>query len=220
MDRIAIYNQSKEVINRLVESSLSVREKYPSMQEDGGFFTIGNLKGTSYSIALKDNPYDEIYTALEEQECYHAKMIDGGLLSMCYQFKGDTGELRKHRLTYFPSPELPQYEECPLLYERDDLYLDIRQKKIVRFPIRFDFDPENHKDVVHPKSHLTFGQYENCRIPVSMPVSPRKFMLFVLRNFYHQAYTKHKNVFDKRMENVPPLPTLTEQEQRIGYFTL
>ena len=33
--------------------------------------------------------------------------------------------------------------------------------------------------------HLTLGQYEHCRIPVSAPVTPHWFIDFVLRNFYH-----------------------------------
>ena len=40
------------------------------------------------------------------------------------------------------------------------------------------------------KSHLTLGQYENCRIPVSLAVSPYQFMEFILRNFYHTAQNK------------------------------
>jgi hypothetical protein len=38
------------------------------------------------------------------------------------------------------------------------------------------------------------GQYTNCRIPVSSPITPSRFMHFILRNFYH---TVHRRYADK-----------------------
>ena len=54
------------------------------------------------------------------------------------------------------------------------------------FPLRCDYDGGDgrHVDVAHPKSHLTLGQYEHCRIPVSAPITPHWFIDFLLRNFY------------------------------------
>jgi hypothetical protein len=34
----------------------------------------------------------------------------------------------------------------------------------------------------------TLGQYPNCRIPVNAPISPTRFIKFVLRNFYYTAF--------------------------------
>jgi len=71
------------------------------------------------------------------------------------------------------------------------MYLDILDQRVVTVPLRFDFDSgDAFIPVEHPKSHLTLGQYENCRIPVSSAVSPFQFMDFILRNFYHTAHTK------------------------------
>ncbi len=68
----------------------------------------------------------------------------------------------------------------------------------VPFPVRFDFsdDPERFIEVHHPYSHLTLGQFKNCRIPVCAPVSPFVFGGFILRNFYN-------TVFRKYSENIP-----------------
>jgi hypothetical protein len=62
-----------------------------------------------------------------------------------------------------------------------------------RFPIRFDYDMREgiYQELEHPKSHLTLGQYENCRIPVSSPLTPFYFIQFILRNFYHTAHNKY-----------------------------
>ena len=53
-----------------------------------------------------------------------------------------------------------------------------------------------------------------------MPVTPRKFILFLLRNFYYFGYTKSKNIFDKKMANVIPFHTITNEEKKIGHFIL
>ncbi|MGR5187607.1 DUF2290 domain-containing protein [Photobacterium damselae] len=220
MNSVSVYKQLNEVITRLVITSLSVSENRPSIKEDGIYVNIGNIKGISNSTALKNISYSDIYKDIFDHEGYHIKLVDGGLLIFQYQFEDYGNKLRKHRLSYFPSPDLPLHDEYPLLYENDELFLDIVKTNLVRFPIRFDFDPDNQKDEVHPASHVSFGQYENCRIPVSMPVTPRKFILFILRNFYHKAYIKHKNVFDKKMAPVTPHHTLTHKEKQIGHFIL
>ncbi|EQD52941.1 hypothetical protein B2A_06383, partial [mine drainage metagenome] len=93
-------------------------------------------------------------------EAYDTKLVDGGLLVFQYHFDS-AGTLLKHRLAYFPNPELPTADEAPELYAQDELYGDIIAKRLVRFPIRFDYMPTLRSDVVHPASHLTLGQYEN-----------------------------------------------------------
>src|SRR3546814_15564225 len=69
---------------------------------------------------------------------------------------------------------------------RDELFIEIVQRKIIPFPLRFDFDTREviHADISHPKSHLTLGDVKGCRIPASAPLTPRWFVEFILRNFY------------------------------------
>ena len=64
---------------------------------------------------------------------------------------------------------------------------------IVHVPLRFDYDASEdlHQIINHPKTHLTLGQYRNCRVPVSAPLPPIQFMGYLLRNFYHTAYRNY-----------------------------
>ena len=110
-------------------------------------------------------------------------LIDDAVLQMSYEFKGNT--LRKHRLSFFPSPSLEFFQNQPEIYEEDQMYGNIVQPNTVPFPIRFDFDVEAHSVVQHPKSHLTLGQYKNCRIPVCYAITPISFIKFILQNFYN-----------------------------------
>src|SRR5690606_9999259 len=109
------------------------------------------------------------------------KLVDGALLQMMYSVQGDA--LLRHRLAFYPSPNLLPFQDAADSYMRDELFVEIVQRRIVPFPLRFDFDGrENvHVDVCHPKSHLTLGDVKDCRIPVSAPLTPRWFLEFILR---------------------------------------
>jgi len=133
-------------------------------------------------IAMDDIDYADIYRELSNKRSYNAKLIDGGLLQMMYCF--EETDLVKHRLSYYPSPNLRPFQEDPEAYLRDELFQDIVSRRIVPFPMRFDFDKAAAQDVDHPHCHLTLGDIKGCRIPVSAPLTPRWFIEFILRNFY------------------------------------
>lgn len=136
------------------------------------------------SIALADIEYSEIHRELVEKRSYNVKLVDGALLHLMYRFERD--RLVQHRLVFYPSPNLLPFQEDPDAYMRDELFMEIIRRRIVPFPVRFDFDDREgiHVDITHPKSHLTLGDVKNCRIPVTAPLSPRWFIEFILRNFY------------------------------------
>ncbi len=210
--------QLRDIYTRLVQVGLSVKQFYPSdVSDPNGSARIGDLATTA--VALKDVAYEVIYEELEKHDGYHVKLPDGGLLIFQYVFS-DPKSIVKHRLAYFPSPTLPTIDEAPNLYEHDELYADILLARLVRFPVRFDFDPRAHRDVIHPQSHLTLGQFQNCRIPVTSAVMPNTFVLFLLRNFYFRSYLKNKNLFDRRMNMGKIDRTLTQAEARIAHFVM
>ncbi|WP_421255113.1 DUF2290 domain-containing protein [Aeromonas sp. 600282] len=140
------------------------------------------------SIALKDVEYSIVYDYLDKNKQYNMKLVDGALIQLLYQFNRK-GHLVKHRLCYFPSPTFAPFQDMPELYmDEGCLYSDIIAKSILPVPVRVDYDPANHQDVIHPKSHMTFGQYKNCRIPVVSPLCPVTFVNFVLSSFYNTAF--------------------------------
>ena len=156
-----------------------------------------DLPVTEVSIALRNIPYDKLYGEMNKRRIFTYKLIDGALLSLQYDFFN--GVLNRHRLGYYPNPNLLSFQENEDLYSLDDIYLDIIDRRIVIVPIRFDYDcsDDTYEEIEHPKSHFTLGQFENCRIPVSRPLTPCQFVHFILRNFYHHAYTKYKDkLFD------------------------
>lgn len=217
MEFSRVHAQLRAIYERAIETSVSVKQHYPALNGSGGFKTIGELRSTA--VALKNIPYLDIYNELEGNDQYHIKLPDGGLLIFQYTFDPNDN-LTKHRLGFFPSPALPTIDEAPELYNKDHLYGDILLSRIVRFPVRFDFDPSSYRPRIHPHSHLTFGQFDNCRIPVSCPVPPNTFFLFILRNFYFQLYKQHQNNFEKRITHCAQKTCITEHELSVPYFSI
>jgi len=210
-----VRDQMTSVIGRAIETGMSVQQNFPTETRSAAAQFLGQLPGSS--IALRDVDYADIYRELESNNIFHIKLPDGGLLLFQYTFSLQ-GDLIKHRLCFFPSPVLPTHEEAPDLYRYDELYADILTKQAIRFPIRFDFDPDNYVARYHPHSHLTLGQFQNCRIPVTHAVSPNAFLLFVVRNFYHRLYRSHSNVLNKRLKSCTTPCCITSNEKSIPHF--
>lgn len=210
-----VRNQLEKIITDLISTGLSSDQTFPSQRTEGNETRI-DFGQVDVSIALKNKPYKEIYDELVQSRSYSFKLIDGSIVQLMYFFFKN--KLTQHRLAFFPSPYLEEYQNNPEIYEDDDLYADIIRKDIVPFPVRFDFDarPEVVVDVDHPQSHLTLGQYLNCRIPVTAPLTPSIFVSFILRNFYNTAFMKHSEkikMFQDAFEE-----TITENEKKLVHL--
>jgi hypothetical protein len=188
--------QTLRQINKLTEAfvglSLSNEQNYPVTHgKANAAFEITVSTAAGMSVALKNVAYRDIYSELERARCFNIKMLDGALISLRYRFR--VGVICEHSLSYFPSPDLEHFQNEPEIYLEDEIYADVIARNIVPFPVRFDFsdDPAKFVDVHHPYSHLTLGQYENCRIPISSPIGPLAFGGFILRSFYNTAFRKY-----------------------------
>jgi len=184
----------EKITAEMVGASLCNRQNFPSMTDLGGGITeIGITQSGAIGVALKNESYPVIYRALDEAQAYNFQMLDGGLVQMMYRF--EKKEIVAHRLAFFPSPFLEEFQNNPDIYIEDEVYAEVVMKNIVPFPVRFDFDTRAYVvvEIDHPQSHLTLGQYKNCRIPVCSPLMPHHFVGFVLRNFYNTAFNKYSD---------------------------
>lgn len=196
----------------LIELGLSSEQNYPSKKDINGFTEIAWSNKKDLSIALRNTDYNTIYDEMEKNKNFNVKLLDGALIQMMYRIKNS--ELVSHRLAFYPSPYLEDYQNDPGTYDDDDFFADILSRQIIPVPIRFDYDidPEKFKVVHHPMSHLTIGQYKNCRIPVSSAISPTLYVDFILRNFYFdfdfptEINLKNQGIFprsiDKKEESI------------------
>jgi hypothetical protein len=101
---------------------------------------------------------------------------DGSLAQIYYRVEDE--RLISHRLCFFPAPILIEPEELELIQELDQILIaeDMIERLRHAVPIRFDFNEEKQAD--HPHTHATFVS-TSCRIPVTAPLSVRRFMGFL-----------------------------------------
>ncbi len=191
---IQVSQQINVLISYLVKNSLADAQNFAYPQSFSKDIIKVMFQGCEHlSITLKDRNYRDIYKKMSREKVYNAKMIDGALIQMSYEYVNSA--LRRHRLAFLPSPYLEDFQEDPDIYLDDEIYSDITSRDVTPVPLRFDYDARasSYKELLHPKSHLSLGQYPNCRIPVTSPVTPIRFMDFVLRNFYdteQRSYSK------------------------------
>lgn len=191
--------QINQITQDMIASGLCDNQNFPYLKDRPNKIQEIGIKGNS-SICLKNIVYSDMYFELRKCKYYNIKMIDGALITFLYRFQNN--EIKEHRLSFFPSPVLEIFENQTEPYLEDEIYLDILDKQSVIVPLRFDYDSSDaFTPMEHPKSHLTLGQYKNCRIPVSSAVTPYQFMSFIIRNFYYTAqnkgYIKLKTCTDK-----------------------
>jgi hypothetical protein len=214
-----VRSQIQKITEELIGMSLTDRQNFPSMRPCGNdILEIGSRGANGFGFMLKNVPYRDIYTEIERTQTYNFRMLDGALIQMMYRFHKN--RIEQHRLTFFPSPDLEEFQSNPNIYIEDEIYADVIMRNIVPFPLRFDFDSREtvFVEIEHPRSHLTLGQYQNCRIPVSAPLTPCSFIQFILRNFYNTAYNKYSaqlSQFAQRFDD-----SITRLEKSLVHVTI
>ena len=178
-----LYNQIKDITSDLIDCSISSAQNFPSINnKEKHIIEINPSVNSTYnSIFLKSLSYAEIYEKLNKDKNYNIKTIDGALITLQYRFSKN--ELLAHRLAFFPSPDLDSFQQEPDTYLEDDIFADIINRRVVAIPLRFDYDKDSAEPIIHPRSHLTLGQYPDCRIPVSSPLTPYQFISFIVNYF-------------------------------------
>jgi hypothetical protein len=205
------------ILGMLIERGIVDGQNFPVLRQLSGTHWEVSFDGAEHvSLAMGEIDYHDVHKELSEKRSYNARLIDGGMLQMMYRFEGEN--LIKHRLAYYPSPALRSFREDPDAYLRDELFLEIVSRHIVAFPLRFDFDTEAATDIAHPCSHLTLGDAQGCRIPVSGGLTPRWFTEFVLRNFYQTA--RHDFLGGLPAHRFEFEPTITDNERRLMHVVV
>ncbi|MGK7934246.1 MAG: DUF2290 domain-containing protein [Xenococcaceae cyanobacterium] len=212
-----VYNEINSITQKLIQVGLSDNQNFPTNQSIGkNKYQIAYSGIQDLSVVLKNIEYTQVYQELDKGKNYNIKMADGALIQMMYTY--ENYQLSSHRLAFFPSPFLHEFQNEPEIYELDEIYADIIAKNILPVPIRFDYDPDNHQELDHPKCHLTLGQFKNCRIPVCSPIMPNVFISFILRSFYNTALRKFSDELNLKNSLFPQ--TITSAEQQLLHISI
>ena len=192
-----VFQELKKITQELIRCGLAEEYNVPIIRQTD--IVWSNFKDVS--LYLKNMDYYKIYSEMEKDHNYNIKLPDGGILQLMYRFNGRGTELQSHRLAYYPSPSYEIYQNDADLYDEDNIYGDILNKDILPVVIRADYNrDEIESEIHHPYSHITLGGYKNCRIPVDKPISPMKFVKFIMEHFYYVPSSKLE--FNFALENV------------------
>jgi hypothetical protein len=188
--RKEIEGQIRKITQSFAASNISIASNFPKW--DGNDLVWEKFKNLSFS--LKNENYQTIYIKCFEQGDYNLVLMDGALIQMKYRFNKE--EVIEHVLSFYPSPFMERFQDNPsdfmaTYFSGDELFSEITGESPVCSPIRFDFNCSEKifREMEHPKSHLTIGDYKNCRIPIKSPLSPNRFIKFILRSFYYEKFS-------------------------------
>lgn len=191
--------QIDQALAWMIGAGLSDDQNGAFLREQHGEIVEVTFRGAEHiNVAMRDYTYQDIHTRLLTARAYSARLADGSLLQMTYRFADRS--IQQHRLAFFPTPDLSEFANNAETLGEDDVYAELQRRNVVPVPLRFDYDRASANELSHPASHLTIGQYPNCRIPVSAPLAPAVFVEFIARNFYHTAFTRHEADFPTRAE--------------------
>lgn len=192
-----IINQIKNITRFLINKNLLITYNEPKIT-----YNEITLK-SDISKILKDEEYFKIYNTCIKEKLFNFLLLDMAIIQLMYKFSRRGKDIIEHRLCYFPNPNVEQFSEN---LEYEQIYFDSRnisieyiEKNVIVFPLRFDFniDENIYEEINHPKSHLTLGNYKNCRIPVSSWIPPKMFIEFILRNFYNKKFLEIESDWNK-----------------------
>ena len=211
----------RQDINTLIRhlQSVGLVDDYQEAIERQSKFTEISFSNSEHvTSALKNIDYAEIYSMFSRYRVFNARLFDGAFIQMMYKF--EKNKLLRHRLAFLPPPS-SSLDELDLESE----YIEFgetnffKENRLGR-PIRFDFnsDSEVHIEVIHPKCHLTVGNYAYCRIPVSAALTPYWFLYFILQNFYSTKNRDFRNTLPRLTGHFPA--SIVQAEKRVPYLVV
>lgn len=218
---VQLYREYSTCSTELTKAGLLDDVNFSSLNRlSAGKWSI-NLRGADFSQVLKERSYSELYGMLRKERAFCFLLPDGAMVQLYYEGVGN--RLTQSRLAYLPSPSLEPFQHDPDLYLGDAQFVDIVGHQVTPVPIRFDFDNRLGVavDVAHPVSHLTLGQYRHCRIPATHPISPCRFLDFIIRNFYSSPDFVDfiPPSFSPNMDRQLP-ETISVNERNIPFFNI
>lgn len=191
-------NNKKFIRNFMTDYNNIVRELYEKeMIRDikchvtsdlGEVVEITHENKSNESNILYDRhlPIETIMDILLENKEYNLLLYDRSIIK--YQFTIKNGKICKERLIFIKKHNYLWTKDEINKKDIDDFGTDWFQEEIsIPIVIRIDYDDENYEDIVHPITHMTLSNYEECRIPMMGAVTLYNFINFILNFFYNDS---------------------------------
>ena len=178
----------KEIVRELFQKQLIKEIRHDSIKESNEQITITreNKENESNILFDKQISIDDIMKELLYQREYNILFYDRSIIQ--YEFLIENGKIKKERLIFIKKHNYLWSKEEISEKELHDIELDwFQEENGIPTIIRIDYDTENFEDVLHPITHMTLSNYDECRIPMMGAMSLYNFINFVLNFFYNES---------------------------------
>lgn len=202
---------------------------------------IRNVKMNTYKkysaefrTSSQRDSYAKMFIIGSERDDYDYILHDGSY----FQFSFDENNVEfVIRMAFYPTINKISYEEflqdflelsieeCGSIFMDDyQQYLDEQEINVVT-PVRYDYNSQIYKKVIHSASHIHFGYEENIRVPMNKVLFPTAFVKLILQYFYYDDWKKaienesEENCFIGKSEKDDIISKYWEKEdQRIPHM--
>ena len=202
----------ENIIKELYEKNLIRDSKSHSISEKGGRIIITRSNKANESNILYDKhlPIETIMDTLLEKKEYNILLYDRSIIQ--YEFIIERGKIIKERLIFIKKHNYLWSKEEIADKDMENFEIDWFEEELgIPVVIRIDYDQENHIDIIHPITHMTLSNYEECRIPMMGSVSLYNFINFILNFFYNDSLS-----FKSKFEGNDI--TITDNEKKRVHF--
>ena len=163
-------------------------------------------KNESNILYDKHLSVEKIMSTLLERKEYNILLYNRSIIQ--YDFMIKDGKIIKERLTFIKKHNYLWTKEEISNMDINNFETDWFDNEMgIPVMIRVDYDEDNHIDVIHPITHMTLSNYDECRIPMMGPISLYNFIDFIL-NFFYDDRLDFKSKFEKNDI------TITENEKK------
>ncbi|WP_141434472.1 DUF2290 domain-containing protein [Bacillus sp. 03113] len=153
----------------------------------------------TFDTSLEITP---IIDTLLQEEQFSFLFYDKSIMQVEYKIKSN--EIVKQRLQFIKkSSRVRAIEEIQQL-EGEFTEVEgsnwFEEESGIPVFLRVDYDPDNHEDVYHAKSHFVISNIKDCRIPMKCNLSLVKFVELILHQIYNEYDLSIKDILGHKDE--------------------
>ncbi len=191
------------------EFNLEIRAAWRVLNDELGVArTISSERSLEVDPQFRDvalNPsssYRDIYRTGLSRSHYNILLEDYAYLQFSMESR------TSWRLAYWPNPwitgapsaaeQLSELEKMLQegLIETEEFFdsMDEMQYLASTPPIRFEYAPQQYKELVHPAAHFHIGRHDENRWPSAVMLGPSAFTLIIAKLYYPEVWRQRSNI--------------------------
>ena len=160
-----------------------------------------HIKGASRRVnwADKTKTYIDLYKEIVQNCDYDIFLFDESVIQFNFS-QINRKPVIQYAYVQFPH-DVPSYDEFLGSYQFDieevgelfrneyEQLLSEANLDVSCVSVRYDYSEREYRSGIHPVSHFHIGHDNSIRIPISKLITPRMFVVFILKQIYYKRWT-------------------------------